>query len=685
MKKSLKNILLPVFVIAFIEVFVFNFEFWYSLSFQKQSSSIEKFDIGSGIQKTSDGYIVKNADESYIEINSIYQKINNIFLDIEVKEECVGETRYVPIRICMTDEANGEYRELPKYYIVRRVDESKYIRMHLSGESEKIKIMIDLPENTIFNIYGLKFNVVRKFFFHPLRIVVMFFIWMFAKIFSPKSFIYYEKIDIKKNKQKRIAVLCLCVNLILIIFSSIAIQPYDLWKNSTWLADSEYEKLTDALIEGHFDLNLKVSDTLKEMDNPYDPVVRQELHEENQEEFYMDYAYYNGKYYCYFGVIPAILFFVPFKLFFGRHLSTWICVTGCGILYCIFAYYFVYLIAKKYFKKVSLGVYLITSASFVAMSSIVYLVFLGNVYSVPIISSLLFGIIGLSFWLSASKENEIKKSYLVLGAIFIAMIIGCRPQLAIILLFAFPIFEDEIRNKQFFSKKGLGNTLCVIVPFLVIGCAIMYYNYARFGSAIDFGANYNLTGNDMTHRGIDLGRNWLGIFEYLFQPLNIASKFPYLQLIGQNIQMDYQGLVSQEPMFGGYLWFNPIMIMCIILWKERKKLQEKRIRGLAYGCVLSGLIIILVTIQMSGITQRYMSDFGWLFGIGTVIAIFVFEETYRKYYTERKRFLCNIIILGGITLILNYFNIFIVGRYGDMLTTNPNVWFWVKYVFFSIG
>ena len=206
-------------------------------------------------------------------------------------------------------------------------------------------------------------------------------------------------------------------------------------------------------------------------------------------------------------IVPALIFFVPFKLLFGVHLPTWIAVTFCGLMYCIVIYIFIYLIIKKYYKNISFGTYIVTDTIFIAMSAIVYLVFYGTIYSLPIMMSLMLGIIGLSFWIAASDSKKLNKIYLILGSLAIALIIGCRPQLAIILLFAFPIFWNDIKEKRFFSVKGMANTLSVIVPFLIIGVGIMYYNYARFGSVMDFGANYNLTSNDMTHRGIVLARN----------------------------------------------------------------------------------------------------------------------------------------------------------------------------------
>lgn len=45
-----------------------------------------------------------------------------------------------------------------------------------------------------------------------------------------------------------------------------------------------------------------------------------------------------------------------------------------------------------------------------------------------------------------------------------------------------------------------------ILPYIIVAAGVMYYNAARFGSPFDFGANYNLTFNDMTLRGFRIDR-----------------------------------------------------------------------------------------------------------------------------------------------------------------------------------
>lgn len=674
--------IISILVIFMVEVFGYNYRFWESLFFDE--IIVEEISPGDGIRKTGENtYSIIDSEGAYFEINDINAEIKNIFLEISVTSSDEYENRYLPIRISATDEANEIYREFSQVNVVPEITESKYIRLYLSGETEKIKVSVDLAEGGEFMITDVGLNVTRPFCFHPLRVVCFLLLVFIFQIFRPKSNIYEKTLDLKEKRQKYLLGTTLILNIMVICVVSMAILPWRTWANTTWPADTEYESLTDALIDGHFYLNEEPSETLKKMDNPYDPQMREKLHQESGETYLTDYAYFNGKYYCYFGIVPALIFFVPFKLLFGVHLPAWLMVSFCAILYCIVSYIFVYTLVKRYFKKISIGLYLIFAAVFVSMSSIVYLAFFATVYSVPIMLAMLLGIMGLTFWLKAEGE-KLKKRYLVLGALSIALIIGCRPQLAIILLFAFPIFWKEIKNREFFSKKGLANTLCVIIPFLVVGCAVMYYNYARFGNVFDFGANYNLTGNDMTHRGTVFARNWLGIFEYLFQPLNVASKFPFLRTIGDNLQTDYQGYVSYEPLFGGFLWFNPIC--CVAIWglRYRVKIKQKGIQGLTIFSFTSAVILILLTIQMSGLTQRYMSDFGWLMAIGTILMLAFLNDYYYDSSRIHRFFLKITVVLSALTVFLNYFNIFILERYGSMISTNPKTLFWVKYVFFAI-
>ena len=135
-------------------------------------------------------------------------------------------------------------------------------------------------------------------------------------------------------------------------------------------------------------------------------------------------------------------------------------------------------------------------------------------YNVPIIYGLFFTTLGLGFWIKSTCYEKLRKKYLALGSFSMALVAGCRPQMLIASFLAFIIFKDYFFKREegcLFNKKSIKETFWALIPFVVVGSLIAYYNYARFGSILDFGANYNLTTNDMTKRGFEFDRIFLGL------------------------------------------------------------------------------------------------------------------------------------------------------------------------------
>ena len=60
----------------------------------------------------------------------------------------------------------------------------------------------------------------------------------------------------------------------------------------------QYERMAQSILNGHLYLEYEdVDPRLSEMENPYDPQARKEL----GIYYHWDHAFYNGKYYMYFG------------------------------------------------------------------------------------------------------------------------------------------------------------------------------------------------------------------------------------------------------------------------------------------------------------------------------------------------------------------------------------------------
>lgn len=84
---------------------------------------------------------------------------------------------------------------------------------------------------------------------------------------------------------------------------------------------NQYELMAQSVLDGNLYLEFDDIDPgLAELDNPYDPQIR----EDTGVSVHWDSAYYNGKYYMYFGIVPVLLVFAPYLAITGGgsyHLS----------------------------------------------------------------------------------------------------------------------------------------------------------------------------------------------------------------------------------------------------------------------------------------------------------------------------------------------------------------------------
>ena len=67
-----------------------------------------------------------------------------------------------------------------------------------------------------------------------------------------------------------------------------------------------------------------------------------------------DRAFYNGKYYCYFGIVPALVFYLPYYLVTGHMLKTKILALLLVVIIEMLMAALVYAMARQYKKRLNL-------------------------------------------------------------------------------------------------------------------------------------------------------------------------------------------------------------------------------------------------------------------------------------------------------------------------------------------
>ena len=117
-------------------------------------------------------------------------------------------------------------------------------------------------------------------------------------------------------------------------------------------------------------------------------------------------------------------------------------------------------------------------------------------------------------------------------------------------------YITNARDGGLLTRQGRIDFACLIAPFAVVAAGLCAYNYARFGSFTNFGANYNLTMNDMTQRGMQLARVAPAFFAFFLQPANMTGVFPFINPVV--FETTYLGQTIKEVTFGGVLATMPI-------------------------------------------------------------------------------------------------------------------------------
>lgn len=146
-------------------------------------------------------------------------------------------------------------------------------------------------------------------FYIAIRIFLLLIFVGFFFLIRPKSRLHEAQIlNLKKHEKILLGIFLAFFCLGIIKFTSL---------NPNWttnLTDNphfqQYDQMASALLKGKLSLDIEVSDSLAAMENPYDYAAR----EEGNVDFQWDTAFFNGKYYMYFGIVPVLLLFLPLQL-----------------------------------------------------------------------------------------------------------------------------------------------------------------------------------------------------------------------------------------------------------------------------------------------------------------------------------------------------------------------------------
>lgn len=255
---------------------------------------------------------------------------------------------------------------------------------------------------------------------------------------------------------------------------------------------SIYVLQADAILKGQPWLALEPSEELQALENPYDPAARRSV------SYRWDFAYRNGRYYCYFGIAPVLLFYLPFYAVTGSFPDVLLANVVFSVV-AVFCFAFLFWEFRRFlFPRAPRWLILFALPCMVCTVGIPYAVGFADMYYLPVIAAMLFSFLFYGLLLRGLERRGIRQRILfACAALALVLTVLSRPSAALMCAAAFPFGIWFLRQPQKSGEK-LGGMLAFGIPLLIGAGAVMAWNAARFGSPFDFGAAYQLTVSDIS-------------------------------------------------------------------------------------------------------------------------------------------------------------------------------------------
>lgn len=375
---------------------------------------------------------------------------------------------------------------------------------------------------------------------------------------------------------------------------------------------SQYIQQFDAFLKGQIHLDLEVSEGLAALENPYDPTAR----EEADVSYYWDHAYFEGKYYSYFGIAPIVTVYYPCYLITGNIPNdslACLVLALCAVLFSTLAYREV---VMRFSKSANLWLFLGGEGAFIAVSGVYLGLLCSDIYYIAVLSALSSAMAFTFFAFHAMRRRNIplRAAMLALAAIMLTLTVLSRPTAALMCAAVFPIFLDFLlKIKRENLREGVITVASFALPLAAGACFVMWFNAVRFGSPFDFGADYQLTVSDISKNEFEFKWLFSALFSYFMYPFWFANGAPYI-VMGNQIVLPpvvSERYVYADSYVGAFAHGLPFAVMLFnrVLRLDREEGGKDGAKT-AFAVLTVALAIFMAFFNFcyAGVNMRYIYD-----------------------------------------------------------------------------
>lgn len=407
------------------------------------------------------------------------------------------------------------------------------------------------------------------------------------------------------NKKHNFLIFLCCFAFIVasaVIFELLKTESYIYPFNRFIKTYGAYEQMFDAFMKHRFYIDIEPSERLLELENPYDTNALKQM----GIEFPWDRAYYNGHFYSYFGIAPVILIYFPYYFVSGKVPTP---QTVCFIMSVVAIPVITALtvkLQKTFLNKVSLDLLLLSVLTVEAGSLVLMLQSSADMYYIAVESGILF--LSLYWLLSVcayTQKSNVKRGVLFFfSGISLVFLVMSRPNLVIFVLPIIPIYLSVLLNKEIKLSCKLLSVISFAVPVIIGAVFVMYYNFARFGSVLEFGSKYQLTISDIRENTLTPALIIPCIYYYFLKLPTFQKEFPHL-VINYDKIVNINRYVYVTSTVGAFAFPSNL---AFLVFPAALKKQDKVKTSFYVLTVISVLALAFSDICLAGVNLRYLAD-----------------------------------------------------------------------------
>lgn len=617
--KNIRFVVITVLICAIVELCFSNFGI---LTMALSGCDEKTFTVsdatvsdGSGSAKVSEDKITVKG--GVILFENISQEVNSLSFVLN------GDEKYISVTVSYTDDNFASDVGLNRNTITVDAyagdNTSNYVKLSPLGKTGKIRLTFNSQIECEFQ--SMTINAKPAFSFNVFRMLALVLVCIVVK------FKFWRYIAKEKTQARCIAgaaaFMCLVMlgSAVLIAQTEEYVSLFKNYPKGNFELSEQYNQLFEAVIAGRTNIEVDFDlSKLDSLDNPYDASERGEKGIEVGN--FWDRAYYDGKFYTYFGVAPVFTVYLPVFLATRKEASTVLASALLGVYAIIFISLLYNTVVRKFCKGTPLVLVLLGQLSVISAAMIFSMASETSFYYIAVLSGIGWLAAFMYFLLKAYyAEKPYKKMlYLVWTGISVVLIVASRPNLvlyaAVALIPAFYVFG----NKKESIKNKLLYIISIGAPVILGAILLMVYNYVRFENPFEFGFSYQMTVCMSEVNTITLSMIPFMLYHYFIQPMTLGSDFPYVTL-SSVASGHYSRYVYVGPGFGA-LNFPVLWGMFAAPFVKDSKRKFKNY--FLFTLVVMSFVVAFVDMCKGGVHIRYTADILLPLALVGVVGLFDF-------------------------------------------------------------